>query len=124
QLRSHNGSTWSLVSGAPNVLNQTIALKALVNIETATFEIFVDGVSYGVLPFRHPDLKESITHLYLGSDKVNADFSIDDIELSYILAPILELDTLVATVDIDTDPVFDVVYTATDPVIVPTVTIT
>ncbi len=123
-IRNHNGTSWNVVPNIPNVLNETFELTLYVNVETAQFEIFVDQVSYGTLPFRNANLKDQITHLYLGSDKVNADFSVDDIQLAYILAPSLELENEIDEVDIDVDPIYVVNYTVSDEIFEPSVIIT
>lgn len=78
-LRYHNGSTWKAIQTV--TVDTWYDLKLVMDVEAATFTLFVDGVQVTQLfdttpmtnfAFRTPASKLSMDHFYNGSDKVNA----------------------------------------------------
>lgn len=80
-LKYHNGSIWM---GIKNIaLGERHTLMTVFDWNTQKQEIILDGVSLGVYAVRNGNNAKNTTHLYLGSDKSNTDFTIDSIKIVY-----------------------------------------
>ena len=80
-LKYHNGSVWMGITAVE--LGKQHNVTTVFDWQSGKQEIFLDGVSLGTFAVRNANNAKNTTHLYLGSDKSNTDFTIDSIKITY-----------------------------------------
>jgi PKD repeat protein len=97
-LKHHDGS-WKTIT--PLTIGNWYEIDALVDFDAAQLTVYVNGTKFGPYNFRNSSIKDDVSLLYIGSSKVNTDFSYDSIKATIVQPPTLGIDTAHESLDLD-----------------------
>ena len=110
-LAYHTGSGWKNETTAVVPQGRPVTISVLMNFEDAVYSVYMDGEPTALMNvgFRNPSLKDDVSVLYIGSDKLTSVVSYDSMKFVQVTPPSIEMEET-ASVDLDIDPNFALNY--------------
>ena len=97
----HDGSAWKAIM--PYTVNQWYDIVMVLDIDKATFDFYVDGTKIGTYGFRVPSKRDTITRLFVGSNKEATGMYYDYIRMGFAYEPELVASVSKSQIDLETE---------------------
>ena len=110
-LAYHTGSGWKNETTAVVPQGRPVTISVLMNFEDAVYSVYMDEEPTALMNigFRNPSLKNDVSVLYIGSDKLTSVVSYDSMKFVQVTPPSIEMEET-ASVDLDIDSNFALNY--------------
>lgn len=106
-IRYHDGA-WKVATSYQ--LNTWYEIKMVLDTNEALFKLYLNDSYIGTYGFREPAKRDTITKLFIGSDKTNTDMYYDYLKISYGNTPKLSGKNHIVTLDLETNNIYNLNY--------------